>query len=132
MNPSLLKEGQIITCKEGYYLGIFSSDSLSDFSAPYIPWLAISSFDLTHHSSIIKNGEWIYGAGEILVYLGCKNSQLELSFDKIDSEMGTRHRKCLQYHEVLWRGCVYKVKNSNFRQLKRMTVSSNKKDKKIK
>lgn len=115
MNPSKIKEGQLITCKEGYYLGTFSSEPFSDFESPYIPWLAISSLDFTTNNINSSSNQWLYGVGEVMIYLGKKCSQLSLEIMHVTDS--APYKNVVQHHEVLWRGSVYKIRTSNFKRL---------------
>lgn len=140
VNPLKIKSGQLITCKEGYYLGTFSNVPFSEFVTPYTPWLSITSFDLTarYLTSKTLSGNsakeapgWVYGFGEVIIYIGKRSSQLTLpltlpheTVDDISNE--TRVRNIVQHHEVLWRGTVYRVRSNSFRKLKTITSSSNK------
>lgn len=131
MKSSSLEEGQLITCKPGYYLGSFPKDDFVSDDSPYIPWLVISALDFSFQSA----SEWVYGSGEVIVYLGFKETQLTLQI----SEFFKDANRSIHHHEVLWRGSVYRVRSGNFKRLKRFThkiagkselSTSQKKDKK--
>ena len=120
MNPAKLKVGQLITCKEGYYLGTFSKEPFSDFVHPYTPWLTVSSLDYTSNQAGTRSGEWIIGSGEAIVYLGKRSIQLSLELVELPDE--SQYKNIVQNHEVLWRGTVYRVRTSNFKRFKNIAV----------
>lgn len=120
MNPDKLKEGQLITCKDRYYLGTFSKEPFSEFITPYTPWLAVSSLDFTAHGPSAARGEWLCGVGEAIVYLGKSGSQLSLELVEIPGE--SQYKNVVQHHEVLWRGTVYRVRTGSFKRFKNFTA----------
>lgn len=110
MRASSLKEGIILTPKSKHYICEIDLTSLD--KSEKVPWIIISQM------SIMKSTP---GAGETLMYLRTIETQLclpvnedALPADNFAAAFSSQ-RKC--YHEVLWRGTVYRIRNNTLRRL---------------
>lgn len=80
------------------------------------PWLVVT------HVPLGKLGDkWPFGSSEVMVYLGKRESQLSFFEGSMLVEGISPN---LKYHEVMWRGSVYRVKSSTFSRMKRIPARS--------
>lgn len=110
MRASSLKEGIILTPKSKHY--ICELDFSSFDKSENVPWIIVSQM------SIMKSTP---GAGETMMYLRTIETQLSLPVNEdalpTDDFAAAFSSQRKFYHEVLWRGTVYRIRNNTLRRL---------------
>ena len=113
MNVADLKTGTALTCRSGHFIGEFRPEFSAEAPEACIPWLIVTT---------ISGGVGVVGEAEVLVYLGSKEDQTTLGCLNDSYYVDIQPVPSgVKIHEVLWRGCVYRVRLSTLRRLKRLS-----------
>lgn len=113
MNVADLKPGTALTGRSGHFIGEFRTEFSAEAPEACMPWLIVTTI-----SGVVGTP----GETEVLIYLGSKEYQTTLGC--LNNSYYTDMQPVpsgVKTHEVLWRGCVYRVRLSTLRRLKRLS-----------
>ena len=104
MNKKHLKLGMILKCRPDTLIGYFPHDE--DKADQYIV--------VRPKSLIVGNGNFYDSNGEVLIYVGERKEKVT---SKQMSLFESILEKNLAVHEVLWRGSVFKIRESTLKYI---------------
>jgi hypothetical protein len=102
MNKKHLKIGMILKCRPDTIIGYF----------PYNENRADQYIVVRPKSLIVRSGNFYDSSGEVLIYVGEKKEKVT---SKQMSLFESILEKNLAVHEVLWRGSVFRIRESTLK-----------------